>query len=245
MRVDAKKISGSILTEILSGISRARAVFADITALDELNKRPIRNANVMYEVGLAHACRLAEEVLLFRSDEEELLFDIANVRVNRYAPDTQPEEARQMVAESIITVLQELELRRHLTVRRAVDSLDFGAWLRLLLIANGKRGHPQMRTMRDVMSNSQAVAAIGRLLELGAIRTDYFRITPQNAASSVDEPLERMVEYKVTEFGTAMLRELGERNGLGSPELTPVLEALVQAEASSPSDDHEEPKREG
>ncbi len=86
-RVDLRRVSDSILTEILDGIARCRVFLADLTSFGEINGRAVRNANVMYEVGLAHAVRQPEEVLLFRSDDLDLLFDITNVRVHRYDPD--------------------------------------------------------------------------------------------------------------------------------------------------------------
>ena len=84
-RVDVKRVSDSILTEILNGVSNSLVIFADVSSFGEVEDKPIRNGNVMYEVGLAHATRLPEEVILFRSDSDELLFDVANVRINRYA----------------------------------------------------------------------------------------------------------------------------------------------------------------
>jgi len=68
----------------------------------------------MYEVGLAHALRLPEEVILFRSDSDPLLFDVANVRVNWYDPDGNPEEARRKVADIIIEALKEVDLKKNL-----------------------------------------------------------------------------------------------------------------------------------
>jgi hypothetical protein len=59
-RVDIRQISDSILTEILAGITNHRAIFADVTSLGSIDGRPLRNGNVMYEVGLAHALRLPE-----------------------------------------------------------------------------------------------------------------------------------------------------------------------------------------
>jgi hypothetical protein len=91
-----------------------------------------RNANVMYEVGIAHATRLPEEVLLFRSDDDRLLFDGANVRVNKYAPDERPDEARSIITKSIIDTLKELDLRRSLAVRQTAETLDFPSWGYLL-----------------------------------------------------------------------------------------------------------------
>jgi len=94
LRVDSRKVSDSILTEILDGISKSRLILADITTIGKLNDTSIRNGNVMYEVGIAHAVRLPEEVLLFRSDGDTLLFDTSNIRVNKYQPEISPDEAR-------------------------------------------------------------------------------------------------------------------------------------------------------
>lgn len=69
-RVDTKNVSDSILTEILMGIARSRLVIADITTIGMVDERPVRKGNVLYEVGLAQAVRLPEEVLLFRSDND-------------------------------------------------------------------------------------------------------------------------------------------------------------------------------
>jgi len=82
VRVDMRRVSDSILTEILTGITNSRLIFADVTTIGAVDGRPVRNGNVLYEVGIAHAVRLAEEVILFRSDNDPLLFDMANVRVN-------------------------------------------------------------------------------------------------------------------------------------------------------------------
>ena len=62
-RVDARHVSDSILTEILESIAGARLIFGDITTIGVLDSVPVRTANVMYELGIAHACRLPEEVL--------------------------------------------------------------------------------------------------------------------------------------------------------------------------------------
>ena len=96
-RVDTRRISDSILTEILDGISNDKLVLADVTTESHIASQPIRNGNVMYEVGIAHAIRLPEEVLLFRSDSDKVLFDIANVRLNSYDPDGSRNEAREAI----------------------------------------------------------------------------------------------------------------------------------------------------
>jgi hypothetical protein len=133
VRVDARLISDSILTEILDGVTNGCLVFADVTTIGHIDGRSIRNGNVMYEIGLAHAVRLPEEVLIFRSDSDRLLFDVANVRANSYDPEGDPELARSQVSNAIIESLKELDLRRYLAVRSAAQSLDAVGWSVLLL----------------------------------------------------------------------------------------------------------------
>lgn len=108
-RVDLSKASDAILTEILVQIADSHAIIADITAIAEVDGRPARNANVLYEVGLAHAARLHEEVILFRSDKSALDFDIAGVRVHEYQPDDDPAAARAFVSETVVASLAALD----------------------------------------------------------------------------------------------------------------------------------------
>ena len=180
VRVDARKVSDSILTEILSGISDCRLIFADITTIGHLNETPIRNGNVMYEVGLAQAVRLPEEVLLYRSDNDRLLFDTANIRVNTYSPDDAPEKARTQLADALIAALREIDLRKHLAVKKASEALDYPSWW-LLAQSQSKDGvvHPTMRNMGEALGNASRAAAIARLLEIGALRTTYLKVTPE------------------------------------------------------------------
>jgi hypothetical protein len=116
-RVDMRVASDSILTEILDGIGRCRIFITVVPAIGEIEGMPIRNANVLYEAGLAHAVRLPQEVLLFRSDNKQLMFDVANIRVNRYDPDGAPETAKRQVSDAIVAGLKEVELLRQLAVR--------------------------------------------------------------------------------------------------------------------------------
>lgn len=54
-RVDMQSASDSILKEVLDGIAGCCIFIADITAIGEVDGKAVRNSNVMYEVGLAHA----------------------------------------------------------------------------------------------------------------------------------------------------------------------------------------------
>jgi len=221
IRVDARKVSDSILTEILDGIRKSRLIFADITTVGKLEGSsektpPMRTGNVMYEVGLAHAVRLPEEVLLFRSDDDQLLFDTSNVRVNRYEPDKSPAEARNIIADALESAIKEIDLRKHLEVQKAVETLDCTCWS-VLVESQREDGiaHPQMQTPSEALGNNRRVAAIARLLEFGALKTIYSPIAPDG----IDAPVAQYFRYKSTEFGDAILRETACRLGMFSPEI--------------------------
>jgi hypothetical protein len=227
VRVDTRRISDSVLTEILSGIGTSRLVLADVTTIHYMDgDRPIRNANVMYEVGIAHAMRLPEEVLLFRSDDDQLLFDVANVRVNKYSPDDRPDEARALIARSIIDALKELDLRRSFAVGRAAGSLDYVGWKLLSEAIAAKLKHPRMRTLGHHVVGAQRIAAIQRLLELGILQTSYLSITPELYHRMKDADDTEFLSYEVTEFGKAVFEEAMQRLGLQKPEML----ALMQTE---------------
>lgn len=219
-RVDTRSVSDSILTEILSGISASRLILADITTIGVLEGRPIRSGNVMYELGIAQAVRLPEEVLIFRSDADDLLFDTSNIRVNLYDPDVNPDNARAKVAECVLTALRELDLRKHLDVSKAADSIDHPSWWLLTECnLNDEVAHPQQRTMGQVLGNAARAAAIARLLEIGAIRTRYLSLTPELLAAADELSTMDMMKYECTEFGRAVFREVAGRLGLERPEI--------------------------
>lgn len=80
-RVDNSKTGDSILVDIVDGIAHSRLVLADVSVIDEgrYTQTPIRNGNVMYEVGVALACRNPSEVLLIRDDTKGFLFDVSTI----------------------------------------------------------------------------------------------------------------------------------------------------------------------
>jgi hypothetical protein len=222
-RVDLRKVGDSILTEILEGITRCRVFLADITAIDQSGERAIRNANVMYEVGLAHAVRQPEEVLLFRSDDHELLFDITNVRVQQYDPDGSPESARKVITDTIIESLREVDLKKSLAVRRAAESLDFHSWIALFEAQGRPFHHPALRTMGQALGNLARAQGIARLLEVGALQAEFVPLTSQ-LLNDDSGPAERLVKYKITPFGSAVVDYGFNQLGLFSPENRQLLE---------------------
>jgi hypothetical protein len=202
--VDAWRVSDSILTDVLNGISTARVIFADISSIGANDGRAIRNGNVMYEVGLAHAARQPEEVVLFRSDNDPLLFDLSNVRVNKYDPDNNPEAAREQICAAIIEAVKETDLRKSIAVKQVAAALDFTCWSILIETKDDFIVHPVVRSMRDAASQAPVLSAISRLLELNVIQAEWVDITPETWAQISSGPPERAVNYKLTEFGVAV-----------------------------------------
>lgn len=210
-RVDVSVVGDSILTEVLQGITNARLVLADLSTLHVLNDTACRNANVLYEVGIAQALRMPEEVLLFRSDRDRLLFDLANVRVHYYDPDNAEQEAIDKVATFVSEALKELDFRKNVFVQRAADSLD-GPCMDILLqiIANGDGivEHPAVLHKLHMMS------AISRMLELGILKFETFKITKE-LIEATDIPFP--YKYRMTHFGESVFRVLFECAGWGEP----------------------------
>jgi hypothetical protein len=218
-RIDLTMSGDSVLTGILDEIGRCRVVIADISSLGVLDGRPVRNENVFYEVALAHAVRLPEEVVMFRSDTHGLAFDISNVRVHQYDPDGNADAARKIVTDTVVGSLNELSARRHLAVRRAAEGLDADS-LAVLADACSPEGvrPPDRRTMGQVITSGVRLDAISRLLELTAIRTEYSQITHEvlmNPARLDDQ----VVRYRATPFGLALSEHVLGEMGFDDPQI--------------------------
>jgi len=65
--------AGKIMDQIWSGINAASVLVAELTT---------KNANVFYELGIAHA--LQKPVVLVSSNEEDVPFDLKHIRVIYY-----------------------------------------------------------------------------------------------------------------------------------------------------------------
>jgi hypothetical protein len=207
-------ISDSILTEIVVAIANARLILADVTTLHILDGHVARNANVFYEVGIAHAARLPEEVLLFRSDHDVITFDIANIRVNSYDPDDKPVEAQQVVAEAISDALREIDLRRSLTVQRAIDSLDGEAFEVLEITKQGMMKHPQMDTVGNFAFYSKQLQALTRLLDMGLVQSAFPTYSAEQLRAGIQtKHVKEQFTYRLTDFGEVVTREAKTRLG--------------------------------
>ena len=217
-RVDVSRISDSILTDILEGIRSSLLILADITAIGNINGKPVRNGNVMYEIGIAQAIRIPEEVVLFRSDEDEILFDLANIRVNFYDPDRDPIKASSILGKSLIGALSEIDHKKSLAVNHAAESLDFDCW-QLLLQAYATPtktvDQPVIRTIRDVISKTRILMAISRLLESGLLTAQFIELTKTVLESlDPDAQAEKILKYRITPFGEAVVEQIAEKMDL-------------------------------
>lgn len=223
-RVDkGKKANDSILTEILTGIGNCRLFFADITAVGDFKGEPIRTNNVMYELGIAQATRLPEELILFRSDEKELPFDIEHNRVHKYYPDNKPEEAREKVINAIEYAFTEIKNQKHMAVSRAAESLDYYSELVLSAAASEQAEgvlKPELKlwsggtwfsniwnsifSENRLLSDPLIVNSISRLLELGILSTQYANFFGEGK-------FEGFMSYKITPFGQEVHNEIRNR----------------------------------
>ena len=211
-RVDMSIISNSILIDILEGIRSSRLILGDITTIGEIGGIAVCNNNVMYEIGIAQAIRLPEEVVLFSSDKYEteegdkkIPFDLLQIRVNDYDPDGNPEEASEHLRKIIIECLSEIDQNKSLFVKHAAESLDFDCESALseAMVSPSK-------TVGQT-DNIRRIIAISRLLELGLFTTqpstiDYSKDELiKNNQFVVQNDAEKRSKYKISVFGEAVM----------------------------------------
>lgn len=126
VRVDIRKSGDSILSEINDGIAHSQLVLADISVTDTLvsdsSQTSFRNGNVMFEVGIALACRQPVEVVLVRDDAAKLLFDISHIPVIRFDPANEP-AAIKLIQATLMDRLRERDMLKDLRLARTLESL--------------------------------------------------------------------------------------------------------------------------
>lgn len=92
--------TGKIIDQIWRGITSARVLLAELTN---------RNANVLYELGLAHALHKPVVLVCSKANEEDVPFDLRYVRVIYYDKDDPfwGTKLIEKVAEKILSVMQD------------------------------------------------------------------------------------------------------------------------------------------
>lgn len=92
--------TGKIIDQIWKGITSARVLLAELTN---------RNANVLYELGLAHALHKPVVLVCSKVNEDDVPFDLRHVRVIYYDKDDPfwGTKLIEKIAEKILSVMQD------------------------------------------------------------------------------------------------------------------------------------------
>jgi hypothetical protein len=169
-RVDFSKTGDSILTDIMDGIAHCQLFLADVSVVgrDSISGSGYRSGNVMYEVGLALACRQTAEVLLVRDDKEKFLFDVSTIP-HLHLDFTNQTKARQELHEQIVGRLRERNFLLDARVQRVIASLTNAEILVIEKFAEHKP--PGGFGFKETGSvNFVAVEAMPRLCDKNVIR---------------------------------------------------------------------------
>jgi hypothetical protein len=123
-RVDISRSGDSILSEIADGIAHSYLVLADVSTIDvgKYADKPMRNSNVLYEVGMALACRSPEEVLLVRDDKDSMLFDTSTIP-HLHVDFTLEDEARKQLFTALSDRARERNILKDARVQIALTRL--------------------------------------------------------------------------------------------------------------------------
>lgn len=192
LRVDLSKTGDSILTDIVDGIAHSALVLADVSVAgrDSKTGQPYRNGNVMYEVGLALACRQPTEVLLLRDDRDSFLFDVSTVP-HMQVDFSEVEAARSCITDEIQARLREVNTLQDARLSIAVATMT--AHERTLLEVFAQFDMTQKFALPT--NNLHLLSAMPRLLDKQLLRT--VSLTKEGAA-----------RFAWTEMGYALSRNI-------------------------------------
>jgi len=228
-RIDLSITADSIPVKILQEIGSCRLIFADVTSEDGT-----RNANVMYELGIAQAIRRPEEVLVFRSDDDKLPFDIAPIFAHMYHPDRGPNAtnvAVDLIKSTVLSALESVDLTKHLIVKRIVDSLDVQS-IEVLGTSLLPPFYPQVSKipLGKAISDPRLLSGFSRLVAVGVLQTTVPDVLSILSVSD-KEPIASGINFTLTHLGVAVAKEFTERYYNGrSPRETYI--ELVRIRAS-------------
>lgn len=206
-RVDLSKTGDSILTDIIDGIAHSAMILADVSIVgyDAKTGQSYRNGNVMYEVGLALACRQSAEVLLIRDDHDRFLFDVSTVP-HKHLDFSDSEKARTILSEEIAARLREIDHVRDARISVAVATLT--GIERQLVVAFARYGMEQTFWLKK--SSLVIMASLTRLLDKQLIRTAG--ITNDNHAmfkwTELGRTLADKIEQLLPTFNLALIPEV-------------------------------------
>lgn len=119
-RVKEPFVSDSIPVDIIDSINRAMFLLFDIS--NEETKKP--NPNVMYELGIAHATRLPQEVIIIRDNySKSTPFDVNHIRWNDIFPKN-VKRSITIIQKLIKNANKEIDLMKDKMIKKTFNALD-------------------------------------------------------------------------------------------------------------------------
>lgn len=232
-RVDYNRSGESIIHDILDGIAHARIVIADITCsmMSDRNGTiwPQRNGNVMWELGIAHTMRVPDEVITVRSDTEPSIFDLTQFRAFPYDPDDIC-GARRFLLQLASDRLKSVSQYRSHFIRECAESLSFPDFQ--VLSAALQKGYidpPEIKTFGDAVGAGSFMQSISRLLQMGALKTTFLKLTPELISSKEfhNLPLQRIMRYEPTPIASDILTHIAQQIASDNPAVAAALNSFV------------------
>jgi len=236
-RVDYNHSGESIIHDILDGIAHARLVLVDITSSPMRDRTgtlwPQRNGNVMWELGIAHVMRMPDEIILIRSDSDPSIFDLTQFRAFCYDANNIV-SSRTFVSDLAKDRLRTIDQSKSEYVRRCALSLDqMSLSVVFKTCAENKLDPPTTNGIGEIIGNMSVTPSIGRLLDLGALKTSFLRLTPEKLTKESIKAIDSgagLFQYEATILGRAIFRFVMENLNVFSPEVMPILKKMAQPE---------------
>lgn len=195
LRVDVSKTGDSILTEIMDGITHSLMVLADVSTVgkDAATSKPYRNSNVLYEVGVALACRHTTDVLLIRDDEDKFLFDVSTIP-HKKMNFTDTGAAAKDLSEELVERLKAQRFQHDARVQIALRTLvDNDADILKELYKHSKEGKGAGWAESHVFMQAtlRRLADKGLVVTIGKFKAGHFTYSLTPIGIEVAEGLEK------------------------------------------------------
>jgi hypothetical protein len=155
---------------------------------------------------------LPEEVIFFRSDNDKLLFDLANIRINSYDPDGDLKKSKELVIGELNSALNEIILQKHNSAKYAVESLTYDSVQFILNISiKGNKLKLYHINTSILASGGLAMRAVSvqHLISLGVLSIEY-----PEFESNILNPSDEKYKYILTSFGKVVAGVVAAKYGL-------------------------------
>jgi hypothetical protein len=82
--------------------------------------------------------------------------------------------------------------------------------------------------MLEALMNGEFNQTISRLLQLGAIETEYPNVTPEFLTAKEQQFFTNVIRYRITPFGRTVIEYETEKMGTNNPKIQKALEPEIQ-----------------